>query len=761
MYSKKDLSFLFDGLKVDMEEVLEQIAKLGLDEAAENCSYKIDHPDWSLIGGRLLMYRIQQECSPTFTKAMREIRTIIKPEKWDFIEKYGSILDKFIKPNLDFTYNMFSVKTLMKGYLIMKNDKYIETPQYQLMRESVQVGGDDITRVIKVYKLLSEKKISHASPIKFGACLKGRNFSSCFLKQIEDDLEMISLNLVETAMLSKSTGGIGLSWDKIRHSSIGDNGESSGIVPFIKVYNEHMKANNQQGKRKGSSTNYLSPWHKDIRAFIDLKKQTGKEELRARDLNYCLWMQDEFYKRVINDEEWSLFCPNEAYGLSEKYGEEFSKLYNKYETDGKTPKTVVKARDILYRAIGVQKEAGEPFMCNSGNTNRKSNHKNMGYISNQNLCLEIAQYCGRDKHTGQRYISSCNLGALVISSFVKAKEDGKCYFDWKDLSESAMFLLENLDNVVGDNKYKSKFIKNKIQRATDDNRPVSVGVIGMANAIAKLDIMYEKSSDFQTKVYACMYHSLLVKSNQMAISHDAYPSFYDSPMAEGKFQFDLWNEEYELFKSWNLPGFENVRQKPTKPEDPSLWGSTLSWDVLRSSIVEHGTRHSLVMGSMPTASTAQILGVNECFEPFTLSLYTRRVLSGDFLVWNRELVSDLEDAGLWSIDTAKFLIANDGDIAGFEKLHQCHKTVKHIVEKYKSVYNMSQKTIIDICNSRGLYVDQSQSLNIHMEEPTTEDLFQLHIYAWMSGCKTGMYYLRTSPPTGAKMEVEECKTCSL
>ena len=632
---------------------------------------------------------------------------LLSEEVYNIIQENKEILDSTIIYDRDFGYDFFGFKTLEKSYLLKLNGKVVERPQHMIMRVAVGIHQNDIEGAIETYNLMSERWFTHATPTLFNAGTPKPQLSSCFLLSMkEDSIQGIYDTLAQCAKISQSAGGIGLSIHDIRATGSyirGTNGTSNGIVPMLKVFNDTARYVDQGGgKRKGSFAIYLEPWHADIYDFLELKKNHGKEEMRARDLFYALWIPDLFMKRVEEEGKWSLFCPNECPGLSDSYGEEFEKLYTKYEEEGRA-KATVKARDLWFKVLDSQIETGTPYMLYKDACNEKSNQKNLGTIKSSNLCTEIVEYTAPDE------VAVCNLASIALPRFVI---DGK--FDHQKLFEITYVVTKNLNKIIDINYYPVEEARNSNMR----HRPIGLGVQGLADTFIMLRHPFEseEAKKLNKEIFETIYYASLTASKDLARENGPYQSYEGSPISQGIFQFDMWN---------------------ATPSD--RW----EWDVLREEIMKYGVRNSLLLAPMPTASTSQILGNNECIEPYTSNIYARRVLSGEFVVVNKHLLIDLVKLGLWNEDLKDKLMINNGSIQEFDEIPD------DIKELYKTVWEIKQRTIIDMAADRGAFIDQSQSLNLFIQDPNYAKITSMHFYAWKRGLKTGMYYLRTKAAADA------------
>jgi len=694
------------------------------------------HPDYASLAARISVSNLHKNTLKSFSETMKDLHEYVNPitgkkaslisdEVYKVIKKNAEELDSKIIYNRDFGYDYFGFKTLERSYLLKINGQIVERPQHMLMRVSVGIHLDDLEAVIDTYELMSKKYFTHATPTLFNSGTPKPQMSSCFLLTMQDDsIDGIYDTLKQTAKISQSAGGIGLSIHNIRSTGSyisGTNGTSNGIVPMLRVFNDTARYVDQGGgKRKGSFAIYIEPWHSDIFDFLDLKKNHGKEEMRARDLFYAMWVPDLFMKRVEENAEWTLMCPNECPGLYDCHGEEFDKLYLKYEKKSKGRKTI-KARELWEKILESQIETGTPYMLYKDSANRKSNQKNLGTIRSSNLCTEILEYTSRDE------IAVCNLASIALPMFV---EEGK--FNHKKLYDVTVRVTKNLNKVIDRNYYPVKEAENSNFR----HRPIGLGVQGLADAFIELRLPFtsEKAKELNQEIFETLYFAALKASVEESKKDGPYKTYKGSPISNGEFQYNMWGiKDEELSGRWD-------------------------WSKLRKDVLKHGVRNSLLVAPMPTASTSQILGNNECFEPYTSNLYTRRVLSGEFIIVNKHLLKDLVDLGLWNEDMKQELMRSNGSIQDIKQIPD------ELKELYKTVWEMSMKDIIDMARHRGYFIDQSQSLNLFMEGATMSKLTSMHFYAWKSGLKTGMYYLRTKSAVDAikftlekkeKAEVEE------
>jgi ribonucleoside-diphosphate reductase alpha chain len=632
---------------------------------------------------------------------------LIAEDVYNVVMENAPLLDSTIIYDRDFQFDYFGFKTLEKSYLLKMHGTVVERPQHLFMRVAVGIHKTDLDEIVKTYNMISEGWFTHATPTLFNAGTPKPQMSSCFLIQMKDDsIPGIYDTLKQTALISQSAGGIGLSIHNVRAKGSyirGTNGTSNGIVPMLRVFNDTARYVDQGGgKRKGSFAIYLEPWHADVYDFLDLRKNHGKEEVRARDLFYALWIPDLFMQRVKDNGTWTLMCPNECPGLSDCWGEEFEKLYTKYESEGKGRETI-KAQDLWYKIIESQIETGNPYMLYKDAANRKSNQQNLGTIKSSNLCTEIIEYTAPDE------IAVCNLGSIALPKFVK---DGA--FDHDKLFEVTYQLTVNLNKIIDGNYYPVPETRNSNMR----HRPIGIGVQGLADAFILLRFPFESedAKKLNREVFETIYYASCTASKDLARRDGAYESFPGSPASKGILQFDMWNVT------------------PTE-----RW----EWSVLKEEIAKYGMRNSLLLAPMPTASTAQILGNNECFEPYTTNIYSRRTLAGEFIVVNKHLLKDLVNLGLWNDNLKNKLMSTSGSVQNIDEIPDNLKAL------YKTAWEISQRVVIDMAADRGAYICQSQSLNIFMENANFGKLTSMHFYAWERGLKTGMYYLRTKAATDA------------
>ncbi len=707
--AKKVIIGLYDGVTtVELDHLAAEIA----------ATLVTTHPDYAILAARIEISNLHKTTSKSFFTTIKQLytyrdpktdqkATLISSEVYEVIRENAARLDAAIDYSRDYNFDYFGFKTLERSYLFKLKGKIVERPQHLYMRVALGIHSDDIEAAIKTYNLMSEKWYTHATPTLFNSGTPKPQMSSCFLLSIKaDSIKGIYETLEDCALISQSAGGIGLSIHKIRATGSyikGTNGTSNGIIPMLRVYNDTARYVDQGGgRRKGAFAIYLEPWHADIFEFIELKKNHGKEELRARDLFYALWISDLFMKRVENDEMWSLFCPYECPGLADVYGEEFESLYEKYERENKCKKQV-KAQELWFAIVESQIETGTPYMLYKDAANEKSNQKNVGTIRSSNLCTEIMEYTAPDE------TAVCNLGSIALPKYVINKT-----FDYQKLYEVTKVITYNLNKIIDRNYYPIPEAKKSNLR----HRPIGIGVQGLADVFMLLNLPFEseEASQINKNIFETIYFAAVESSMEIAKKEGTYETFEGSPMSKGVFQFDMW------------------KTKPSK-----RW----NWEKLKEKVKKHGVRNSLLVAPMPTASTSQILGNNECFEPYTSNIYSRRVLSGEFIVINKHLLKDLIILGIWNEDLKNQIIMDNGSIQNIPNIPDNLKAI------YKTAWEISQKKIIDMSADRGAFICQSQSLNLFMKQPTSAKLTSMHFYAWKKGLKTGMYYLRSNSAANA------------
>jgi ribonucleoside-diphosphate reductase alpha chain len=725
------LNNLVDPVKVAMrviEGLYDGVTTSELDNlAAETAAtMTVQHPDYAKLAARIAVSNLHKNTKKTFSEVMTDLYNYINPrtgkkapllsdETYNVIMNNAAKLDSTIIYNRDFGYDYFGFKTLERSYLLKLNGEIVERPQHMLMRVAIGIHMEDIDEAIETYELMSKKIFTHATPTLFNSGTPKPQMSSCFLLQIqEDSIDGIYDTLKQTAKISQSAGGIGLSIHNVRATGSyirGTNGTSNGIVPMLKVYNDTARYVDQGGgKRKGSFAIYMEPWHADVFNFLDLRKNTGAEEMRARDLFYAMWIPDLFMKRVEEDGNWTLMCPNECPHLFDTYGDEFEKLYTGYEAVGKGRKTI-KARELWEKILEAQIETGNPYMLYKDAANRKSNQKNLGTIRSSNLCTEIMEYTAKDE------VAVCNLASIAIPMFVEENEKGEKFFNHKKLFTVTKKITKNLDTVIDRNYYPVKEAENSNFR----HRPIGLGIQGLADAFIMLRMPFtsDEAKKLNEEIFETIYFAAVTSSMEMAKVKGTYTTYKGSPISLGEFQFNMWGvSEDDLSGRWD-------------------------WKALRKKVLKNGVRNSLLVAPMPTASTSQILGNNEAFEPYTSNIYTRRVLSGEFIVVNKHLLEDLVELGLWNNEMKESIMRANGSIQHIDVIPQ------NLKDLYKTVWEMSMKDIIDMSRQRGYFIDQSQSLNLFMQDANYAKLTSMHFYAWKSGLKTGMYYLRTKSAVNA------------
>jgi len=753
------LKNISENIKIDTTEIAQKVCSriydgvktAELDElAAYLCSsMSIENPDYGILAARIIVSNHQKNTSPSFSETInilynnKDVNNMSSPcvsdELFNVVNKNTEKLNSYIDYSRDFLFDYFGFKTLERSYLIKVNKKTVERPQHMWMRVAIGIHGDDIKEVLQTYDLMSKKYFTHATPTLFNSGTNSPQLSSCFLASMNDDsVEGIYESLKEMALISKYAGGIGIHIHQIRGKGSyirGTNGVSNGIIPMLRVFNNTARYIDQAGKRQGSIAVYLEPWHTDVEAFLELKKNHGNEEDRCRDLFLALWIPDLFMERVKNDMKWSLMCPDQCRGLSDVYGDEFKELYEKYESEGKYTKQI-NAQELWFKILESQIEQGVPYILYKDAANKKSNQQNLGTIKSSNLCAEIIIYSS-PKETGV-----CNLASICLPSFVEKTETGDVFYNFEKLHDTVKVITKNLNKVIDRNYYPVE----KARVSNFKHRPIGIGVQGLADVFIQLRFPFESAEAKQLNkdIFETIYHGAaegsmeisqkraivikeMIKNGDKDINKyvnefeqdiintkypGAYSSFEGSPISNGKFQFDLWGKE---------------------PSD------RYDWNKLREDIMTHGIRNSLLVSPMPTASTSQIMGFNESFEPFTNNIFQRKTLSGEFIVINKYLVNDLISMGIWNKDMKDTIILNNGSIQNIDNIPD------NIKELYKTTWEIKQKNVIDMSADRGIYICQTQSLNIFMEEPDFQKLSSMHFYSWSIGLKTGSYYLRTRP----------------
>lgn len=714
--SLSNINYTSLAMKV-IDQLYDGITTTQIDElSSEQCaSMSSIHPDYNVLAGRIMISNHHKNTSPSFTKTMKKLYNntdkqgvhspLVSIELHQIVVSNHKVIEDICDYSRDYYIDYFGFKTLQKSYLIRQNSNVLERPQHMWLRVAIGIHGTDLDRVKETYELLSKKIMTHATPTLFNAGTSKPQLSSCYLLAMEDDsIEGIYNTLKDCALISKWAGGIGLHIHNIRASGShinGTNGSSNGIVPMLKVFNHTAKYVDQGGgKRNGSFAIYLEPWHSDIEKFLQMRKNHGDEELKARDLFYALWIPDLFMKRVKEAGPWTLMCPNECPGLADVYGDKFEALYTKYETEGKGRSTV-NARDLWFQILDAQMETGTPYICYKDAVNRKSNQKNLGTIKSSNLCCEINLY------SDEKESAVCNLASIALPSCVDFTTTPP-QFNFELLHKIVKIVTYNLNRVIDVNYYPTE--KTKISNFR--HRPLGIGIQGLADVFLLLDMAFTSTEArvLNKQIFETLYHGALEESCELAEKFGPYETYAGSPISQGLLQFDLWDSPQN-----------NDRH---------------DWTLLKSKIALHGVRNSVLLAPMPTASTSQILGYNECIEPITSNIYSRRTLAGEFILTNKYLMNDLIKLGLWNLDIKNHIVSNNGSVQNIDGLPLSIK------EKYKTVWELPMKSLIDMASDRGVYICQSQSLNLWLEEPTYNSLTSMHFYSWSKGLKTGIYYLR-------------------
>jgi ribonucleoside-diphosphate reductase alpha chain len=701
--AKKVIAGLYDGVTTS------ELDNLAAETAASLATL---HPDYAILAARIAVSNLHKNTTKSFAQTMQQLfdntdantgkhSPIVTQDLLNTVKQHADLLDSAIIYDRDFNFDYFGFKTLEHSYLLRIHGNIVERPQHMYMRVALGIHGDDVAAAITTYHLMSEGWFTHATPTLFNSGTPHPQMSSCFLLTMQDDsVEGIYNTLKQTALISKNAGGIGLSIHKIRAKGstiAGTNGNSNGIVPMLKVFNDTARYIDQGGgKRKGAFAIYLEPWHADIFEFLQLKKNHGSEELRARDLFYAMWVNDLFMQRVQADGEWNLFCPHECLGLDECWGDAFEALYTRYESEGKSRRTI-KAQELWFAILESQIETGTPYILYKDHANRKSNQQHLGTIKSSNLCTEIIQYTSPDE------IAVCNLASIALPKFVENNQ-----FNHQKLFDVTYHATRNLNKIIDRNLYPVEEARNSNMR----HRPIGLGIQGLADAFIMLRLPFDSDAaqTLNQLIFETIYYAAMRASIDLAKELGAYESYQGSPLSQGKLQCDLWGHTPSA--QWN-------------------------WDELRADLAQHGARNSLLLAPMPTASTSQILGNNECFEPYTSNIYTRRVLSGEFIVVNKHLLRDLNDLGLWDDKMRNDLIRANGSVQDIPRIPAPIKAL------YKTVWEIKQKTLIDMAADRGAFICQSQSMNLFMAQPTIAKLSSMHFYTWTKGLKTGIYYLRS------------------
>jgi ribonucleoside-diphosphate reductase alpha subunit len=702
LISQKVIDSLYDGIQST------EIDALVAETAVGMSTIQTEYED---LAARVVASSIRKQIPMTFSDAMWKLREaeIISEDLWNSIETIGrSTVNEAIVHARDMQINFFGLKTLEKSYLQRLDGKLMESPQYLWMRVSLGIHGDDWERTKETYELMSQGYFTHATPTLFNAGTPKPQMSSCFLVAMKDDsIDGIYKTAHECAQISKWAGGIGMHIHNVRGDGShikGTNGTSSGIIPMLRVFNATARYVNQAGRRKGSIAVYIEPWHSDIEAFLDLRLNQGDEEARCRDLFSALWIPDLFMERVQDGGKWSLFSPDDTKDLPELYGDAFKEAYERYEQEGKAVKTM-DAHTLWQRILRSQVETGTPYMLFKDPCNEKSNQKNLGTIKCSNLCTEIVEYTDKDE------TAVCNLASIALPKFVNPKTKK---FNYQSLIDVSRTVTRNLNKVIDRNFYPTEPARKSNMR----HRPIGIGVQGLADTYILMDMAFdsEEARELNHKIFEAIYYGSVTESMEEAKKYGAYETFEGSPASKGILQFDMW--------------------------EPSKYPLNQNWDELKEKVKKHGMRNSLLLAPMPTASTSQILGNNECIEPYTSNMYLRRTLAGEFVVINKHLIKELISLGIWNNDTKNAIIRDNGSVQNLA-------IPDELKAKYKTVWEMSQKTLIDQAADRGRFVCQSQSLNLFLEDPNTSRISSMHMYAWKQGLKTGMYYLRTRPKARA------------
>jgi ribonucleoside-diphosphate reductase alpha subunit len=728
-----------------IDQLYDGIYATKLDELlAEQCAtMSAIHPDYNTLAGRIIISNHHKNTSNSFTEVMTNLyqyrdkqdhpSPLISSQLYELMQQYGQEYDSLCNYSNDYLIDYFGFKTLERAYLIKINGVTVERPQHMWLRVAIGIHGGDFNQVSKTLYFMSHKYFTHATPTLFNAGTPHPQLSSCFLLAMEDDsVEGIYDTLKDCAIISKWAGGVGLHIHNIRASGShirGTNGNSNGIVPMLKVFNNTAKFINQGGRRNGSFAIYLEPWHADIEYFLQMRKNHGDEELKARDLFYALWVPDLFMERVKADGQWTLMCPDECPGLSDIYGTEFVELYTKYETENRGRRTV-KARDLWFQVLDAQMETGTPYLLYKDACNKKSNQQNIGCIKSSNLCAEIVEV-STNKET-----AVCNLASIALPACIQRSDNDEPYFDYDELHNVAKIVTYNLNKIIDVNYYPTE----KTKVSNNRHRPIGIGIQGLADVFMLLNIPFysDAAKEINRKIFETIYHGALEQSCEIAVTDGYYETFPGSPASEGKLQFDLWNVVPDC---------------------------RYDWDDLKERIKTHGLRNSLLLAAMPTASTSQILGYNECIEPITSNIYNRSTIAGEFILTNKYLMNDLIKLDLWNEQIKNSIIANHGSVQHIEIIP------KEIREKYRTVWEIPMRHLIDMAADRGAYICQSQSLNLWLEDPTYNNLTSMHFYSWSKGLKTGIYYLRRrarhqaqqftiEPERTPHVDHEICETCS-
>ena len=718
-----------------VSSIYDNVTSCELDEEAARISVSmIDNLGYQKLASRIIISNAHKNTHECFSEVMDRLYSntdklgnhapILADDIIEIIRKHKNTLNFAIDYNRDYLFDYFGYKTLERSYLQkiwnvkLNRMEVIERPQHLYMRVAVGIHKDDIDSVLKTYDLISQHYYTHATPTLFNAGTRLQNLSSCFLLGTDDSIEGIFKTITDCGKISKLAGGIGVHITNIRAKGSmirGTNGPSDGVIPMVKVYNEVARYINQGGKRKGSFAMYIEPWHSDILEFLDLKKNQGHEDLRARDLFYAMWVSDLFMKCVEEDTDWYLMCPDECPGLNDTYGEDFEELYNKYVTE-KRYKRVIKAQEVWRKILDAQMETGTPYIGYKDAVNKKCNQKNLGTIKSSNLCMEISLY------SDDKEYACCNLCSIALPKYVKYDKDNKPYFDFEHLRQISEYIIHPMNKVIDNNHYPVP----ETETSNFKHRPIGVGVQGLVSVYVAMRLPFESegAKKLNKEIFETIYYGCLQGSIELAKKDGAYSSFQGSPFSQGKLQFDLAAEYDGIDLSNYLSG---------------RW----DWDTLKQDLVKYGARNSMLLALMPTASTAQIMNNTECFEPVDSCIFKRRVLSGEYIVVNKYLVEDLVKLGLWSNELKDTIIANDGSIQNVDIIPN------EIKELYKTVWEISMKSVIEQCHDRGVFIDQMQSMNLFMANPNYKRLTSMHFYAWKKNLKTGMYYLRSKASASA------------
>ena len=731
-----------------IDQLYDGITTTQIDEVtADQCaSLSSTHPDYNILAGRIIVSNHQKNTMSSFTQVISSLyqfkdkhdilSPLISPDLYEFVMKNHEELDGMIQYSRDYLIDYFGFKTLERAYLMKCGKNIVERPQHMWMRVAIGIHGDNLNRIKETYDCMSQKYFTHATPTLFNAGTNRPQLSSCFLIAMENDsISGIYNTLSDCANISKWAGGIGLHIHNIRATGShirGTNGTSNGIVPMLRVFNNTAKYVDQGGgKRNGSFAIYLEPWHSDIEVFLQMRKNHGDEELKARDLFYALWIPDLFMERIKSDGNWTLMCPDECPGLADVYGDDFKELYEKYENSGRG-RITMSARKLWFQILDAQMETGTPYLCYKDAANRKSNQKNIGVIKSSNLCTEIMEVSTKEE------TAVCNLASIALPAFVEKDGSGNPYYNFEKLHDISRIVTFNLNKVIDVNYYPT----DKTSESNSKHRPIGIGIQGLADTFILMNYNFDSNEarKLNKDIFETIYHAALEESCSIAKKDGPYSSFIGCPASQGILQFDMWN---------------------AKPSD------RYDWDNMKDQIMQHGLRNSLLLAPMPTASTSQILGYNECIEPITSNIYSRRTLAGEFILANKYLMRDLIDLNIWNDTVKNNIIANNGSIQHIEIIPQ------HIRDKYKTVWEIPMRSLIDMAADRGAFICQSQSLNLWLEDPTYNSLTSMHFYSWKKGLKTGIYYLRrrgkhqaqqfTIEPEKEKhieQEEEICEMCS-